>query len=86
MGMRNETIDQPLRLKGGVYLTTPAVARVVGVASNTIRHWLVDARRQPDAPNALPAPDAIVGQTPIWRDERIYEWCERTGRACERVT
>lgn len=85
MGKRYENQSRPVALTGGVYVSTAGVAELVGVGSNTVRHWLVAARRDPQ-PDSLPAPDAIFGQTPIWLVDRIAAWCENTGRTCRAVS
>jgi predicted DNA-binding transcriptional regulator AlpA len=46
--------------------TIPEVAAYLGVSASTVSAYR--------ARNQMPAPDRVIGRTPVWRPKRIVTW------------
>jgi hypothetical protein len=51
---------------------TAEIAGIANVKEQTVHAW----RHR----KILPDPDAIIGNTPIWREQTIVRWLQRTNR------
>jgi predicted DNA-binding transcriptional regulator AlpA len=60
------------------YLDSFEVAKMLGVAYNTVRYYLQQARANRHAgtpkPGDLPEPDRFFGRSPVWRRSTIEAW------------
>jgi hypothetical protein len=56
------------------------VAELAGCAKTTPPIWLSRARRNPDAPGAMPLPDIDVAHSPMWYSRTIIEWLKNSDR------
>lgn len=71
-------------------MTLAEIAQRIDIGENSIRTYharsAVNRRNGNPRPGDLPAPDFIVGRSPLWQSETINSWVEsRPGRGSKNV-
>lgn len=66
-------------------VTVPEIAYMTRVKVATVEYWRLRHLNEDGTPTdmTLPLPDDRFGDKPVWRLERIVEWCKHTGRIAD---